>query len=86
VEEDCSICHNPHGSTNPGMLRVRQPYLCQECHEPTSHRGTVPGNVFGSGTGTNRAVVLARGCTNCHTNIHGSNNPSDPANTRGFRR
>jgi DmsE family decaheme c-type cytochrome len=86
VQENCAICHNPHGSTNPGMLRLRQPYLCQDCHEPTSHRGTVPGNVFGSGTGTPRGVVLARGCTNCHTNIHGSNNPSDPTNTRGFRR
>jgi DmsE family decaheme c-type cytochrome len=86
VQENCAICHNPHGSTIAAMLRQRQPYLCQECHEPTSHRGTVPGNVFGSGTGTNRAVVLARGCVNCHTNIHGSNNPASVTNERSFRR
>jgi len=86
VQENCAICHNPHGSTNAAMLRLRQPYLCQDCHEPTSHRGTVPGNVLGSGTATNRAVILARGCSNCHTNIHGSNNPSSDKNERAFRR
>jgi DmsE family decaheme c-type cytochrome len=86
VQENCAICHNPHGTTNANLLRQRPPFLCQECHEPTSHRGTVPGNVFGSGTGTNRAVILARGCTNCHTNIHGSNNPASTTNERAFRR
>jgi predicted CXXCH cytochrome family protein len=86
VQETCAICHNPHGTTNAALLRQRPPYLCQECHEPTSHRGTVPGSVFGSGTGTNRAVILARGCVNCHTNIHGSNNPASTTNERAFRR
>jgi DmsE family decaheme c-type cytochrome len=86
VQENCAICHNPHGTTNAALLRQRPPYLCQECHEPTSHRGTVPGSVFGSGTGTNRAVILARGCVNCHTNIHGSNNPASTTNERAFRR
>ena len=85
VQENCAICHNPHGSTNPSLLRVRLPYLCQECHEPTSHRGTAP-TVAGTGTGTNRAVILARGCANCHTNIHGSNNPAPTTNERSFRR
>jgi DmsE family decaheme c-type cytochrome len=86
VQENCAICHNPHGTTNAALLRQRPPYLCQECHEPTSHRGTVPGSVLGSGTGTNRAVILARGCVNCHTNIHGSNNPASTTNERAFRR
>jgi len=85
VQENCAICHNPHGTTNANLLRQRPPYLCQECHEPTSHRGTIPGNVFGSGVGTNRAVIMARGCVNCHTNIHGSNNPA-LTNERAFRR
>ena len=88
VQENCAICHNPHGTTNPSMLRVRAPFLCQECHEPTGHRGTQPGNVFGPpvNTATNRAVILARGCVNCHTNIHGSNNPAANTNERAFRR
>ncbi|HXF65158.1 MAG TPA: DmsE family decaheme c-type cytochrome [Burkholderiales bacterium] len=86
VQEDCSICHNPHGTTTPNLLKARAPFLCQQCHEPTSHRGTIPGNVTGTGTALNRAVVLARGCLNCHTNIHGTNNPIDAAGERTFRR
>ena len=84
VQENCAICHNPHGTTNANMLRQRPPFLCQECHEPTSHRGTIP-TISGSGVGTNRAVIMARGCVNCHTNIHGSNNPA-LQNERALRR
>jgi len=87
VQEDCSICHNPHGSTNPNLLKVRAPFLCQQCHEPTSHHSTVPvdGEVGGANPATAQAVIMARGCVNCHTNIHGSNNAADGSG-RGFRR
>jgi len=82
VQENCAICHNPHGSTQPNLLKVRPPFLCQECHEPTSHRGNL-GNPAGTSTSAN---LLARGCLNCHTNIHGTNNPFDIGNERTFRR
>ena len=82
VQENCSICHNPHGSTQPNLLKVRSPFLCQQCHEPTSHRGTL-GNPGGTSTSAN---LLARGCLNCHTSIHGTNNPFDIGNERTFRR
>jgi DmsE family decaheme c-type cytochrome len=82
VQEDCSICHNPHGTTTPNLLKVRSPYLCQSCHEPTSHRDN-PGDLAGTSTGANLA---ARGCLNCHTNIHGTNNPASISNERTFRR
>jgi DmsE family decaheme c-type cytochrome len=82
VQEDCSICHNPHGTTTPNLLKLRQPMLCQSCHEPTSHRGNIA-SLTGTSTGAN---TLARGCANCHTNIHGTNNPRDVANERTFRR
>jgi DmsE family decaheme c-type cytochrome len=84
VQEDCAICHNPHGTTTPNLLKSRPPFLCQQCHEPTSHRGNF-GNqtVFGGSTSTN---TLARGCLNCHTNIHGTNNPANIGNQRTFRR
>jgi DmsE family decaheme c-type cytochrome len=87
VQEDCSICHNPHGTTNPNLLKVRPPFLCQSCHEPTSHHSTVPvdGMVGGVNPSTAQAVIMARGCVNCHTNIHGSNNAADGSG-RGFRR
>lgn len=82
VQEDCSICHNPHGTMNDNLLKVRAPWMCQQCHEPTSHRGNV-----GSFTGTSTSAnTLARGCLNCHTQIHGTNNPANVSNERTFRR
>ncbi len=82
VQEDCSICHNPHGTTLPSLLKIRSPFLCQSCHEPTGHRARLAQLGIGS-TGAN---FEARGCMNCHTQIHGSNNPQDLSNTRGLRR
>lgn len=82
VQEDCSICHNPHGTTTPNLLKARAPFLCQSCHEPTSHRDN-PGSLTGTSTGAN---MLARGCLNCHTQIHGTNNPANVSNERTFRR
>jgi predicted CXXCH cytochrome family protein len=88
VQENCALCHNPHGSINDNLLRQRPPFLCQQCHEPTSHRGNQasfvgPQNTAGGSTAAN---LLARGCLNCHTNIHGTNNPADISNERTFRR
>lgn len=77
VTEDCTICHNPHGTTVNKMLKVRVPFLCQQCHEPTGHRGAIP--EVGPRTNnspSSRNIVMARGCLNCHTNIHGGNNPT----------
>jgi len=87
VQEDCTICHNPHGTTNPNLLKIRPPFLCQSCHQPSSHHATVPagGALGGANPSTNQAVIMARGCVNCHTNIHGSNNAADGSG-RGFRR
>jgi DmsE family decaheme c-type cytochrome len=72
VTEDCTICHNPHGSNVANLLKWRPPFLCQQCHEATSHRGSLPSMSFGARPSNN---MIARGCTNCHTNIHGSNSP-----------
>ncbi|HTQ77153.1 MAG TPA: DmsE family decaheme c-type cytochrome [Burkholderiales bacterium] len=86
VQEDCTLCHNPHGTTNPNLLKVRVPFLCQSCHQPTSHHGTIPGAapVNGGNPAIAQAVIMARGCLNCHTEIHGSNNPTDNSG-RAFR-
>ena len=87
VQENCSICHNPHGSTVDNLLRTRGPLLCQQCHEPTSHRGGIPGFDPGTGTGSRQVgITLARSCLNCHTNIHGTNNPTSSSTQRTFRR
>ena len=84
VQENCAICHNPHGTTTPNLLRARPPFLCQQCHEPAGHPGqvaAVPGGLTISTAGT-----IARGCVNCHTNIHGTNNPTNEGGERTFRR
>ena len=87
VTDDCSLCHNPHGSTIANLLKSRPPFLCQQCHEPTSHRGNVPGLLAGTGTTAGqRGITQARACLNCHTNIHGSNNPLNNSESRSMRR
>ena len=87
VTEDCTICHNPHGSNVANLLKWRIPFLCQRCHEATSHRDSLPSQNFG-GTSNQFSFdnMKARGCTNCHTNIHGGNNPSSSSRSRAFFR
>jgi DmsE family decaheme c-type cytochrome len=87
VTQDCALCHNPHGSTTAGLLKMRAPFLCQQCHEPANHRGNIPGltNLQSNATGAG-ALTLARGCVNCHTAVHGGNNPSAAGTQRTFRR
>jgi len=87
VTDNCGNCHNPHGSTVDNLLLVRMPFLCQECHEPTSHRGNIPG--FGVGYGTSAqqlGITQGRSCDNCHTNVHGGSSPTNDSASRSFRR
>jgi DmsE family decaheme c-type cytochrome len=89
VTEDCSHCHDPHGTVTASLLKWRVPFLCQQCHEGTSagtHQGNIPivgtkgtGGTFGAN------ILMARGCLNCHTNIHGGNNPENSSASRSFR-
>jgi DmsE family decaheme c-type cytochrome len=92
VAEDCSNCHNPHGTTAESMLKARPPFLCHQCHTP--HGGNVA-QVRGQGqssallsalTGGKSGInyTMARGCLNCHTQVHGTNNPSTTNPTPQF--
>jgi DmsE family decaheme c-type cytochrome len=74
VAQNCANCHDPHGSINRSMLKLRPPRLCQQCHIGTFHPGSPgsPGSVF----------VFSRACTNCHSAIHGSNAPGGVDLTR----
>ena len=84
VTENCANCHNPHGTTAESMLKARPPFLCHQCHTP--HGGQVaqmPGQgqsssiINSTSSGKNGInYTMARGCVNCHTQVHGSNNPS----------
>ena len=86
VTEDCTICHQPHGSTIQSLLKSRPPFLCQECHNSSSHPGQIAGLPTVRSTGTTALGTVARGCLNCHTNIHGSNSTQNSATTSRFRR
>ncbi len=81
VADSCTNCHDPHGSVQPTLLQQRPPFLCQQCHSNNYHPGTLY-----SGTGLPDAVpankLLAGGCINCHSQVHGSNHPSGNFLTR----
>jgi DmsE family decaheme c-type cytochrome len=79
--EDCRLCHKPHGSANLGMLSQRAPFLCQQCHGREGHP-SVPGLPASLPGGAPSASLLASGCANCHTQVHGSNHPSGRRLTR----
>jgi DmsE family decaheme c-type cytochrome len=71
VRENCLNCHEPHGSNNDKVLAARRPLLCQRCHAMTRH----PSNLYDQpDLQSNR--LFNRSCTNCHSQIHGSNHPS----------
>lgn len=81
VSESCSLCHEPHGSNHPAMLTKRPPLLCQQCHSAMDH----PGDDYTSediGSNSRSRFMLARGCMNCHSQVHGSNHPSGSSQIR----
>ena len=92
VAEDCGNCHNPHGTTNENLLKARPPFLCHQCHTP--HGGQVAqlvgqgqGSALLSATTGGKSGInytMARGCVNCHTQVHGTNNPSTTNPTPQF--
>lgn len=92
VVEDCSTCHNPHGTTAESLLKSRPPFLCNSCH--TQHAPIQPSLATGAaaagsvpGWWNGSVITQGKACLNCHTQIHGSNNPSgmNPAPQRFFR-
>lgn len=86
VTEDCSICHNAHGTTAESLLKQRQPLLCQNCHSSDSHRTQLMQQLNARSTSTSALGAMARGCANCHTNVHGGNSTENSATVGRFRR
>lgn len=69
INDDCGACHSPHGSVNNNLLTVREPFLCMQCHSiPPEHLST-------GSTKQSRGAYFSR-CTDCHSQIHGSDLPS----------
>lgn len=81
VAEDCGLCHAAHGSNHPGMLTRRAPLMCQGCHSQDGHPA-VAYDTGGLASSTPSRYLLAQGCMNCHSQVHGSNHPSGSKLTR----
>jgi len=79
VTEDCGLCHQPHGSTIESLLVARSPFLCQQCHMASGHSSRLNDGTALAATSSN---LLARGCSNCHSQVHGSNHPAGARLTR----
>ncbi|GMV47731.1 MAG: hypothetical protein AMXMBFR66_31290 [Pseudomonadota bacterium] len=77
VAEDCSLCHTPHGSVRNALLTKTPPLLCQQCHSTAGHPSVArTGAALPANGGNGALFVVAGSCTNCHTQVHGSNHPS----------
>lgn len=74
VSEDCTQCHQAHGSTHPAMLTQRPPLLCQQCHAQPDHPSLPP-----DPQSLPSSRLSLRSCVNCHSQVHGSNHPSGAA-------
>jgi DmsE family decaheme c-type cytochrome len=79
--EDCTNCHTPHGSNITPLLKSRPPFMCDECHDgPHQSKSPVAENAAGfqgGYTGTNPSTSFTgRACMNCHSMVHGSNDPA----------
>lgn len=68
VNEDCTLCHSSHGSVNNNLLKVSEPFLCMQCHG--SH------NTSSSSTTLDSKGAFYTRCTDCHSQIHGTDLPS----------
>ena len=70
--EGCTACHSPHGSANPRLLNASNlNALCLQCHSATN-AVAFPHAVSPTGPVHNQLSTEVA-CTNCHTQIHGSN-------------
>lgn len=92
VQEDCRLCHVPHGSVANKLLTANEPMLCLQCHEPHFHGGYAANDgdleIGGihrespQGTlGLNKAFNTK--CTQCHSQVHGSDLPGQGITSRG---
>jgi len=77
VTEDCSLCHSAHGSVRNALLNKSPPLLCQQCHSPAGHPSFALTNQQLPGGAAPAPIYLVAGsCTNCHSQVHGSNHPA----------
>lgn len=94
VNEDCGICHNAHGAVANNLLVQNEPALCLNCHSMHFHTSitgydgefTPPLNpergAFTSSLDSWKAAMTTN-CTQCHSQVHGSDLPSQGITSQG---
>jgi DmsE family decaheme c-type cytochrome len=93
VMEDCTICHVPHGSVANNLLKQNEPALCLSCHAMHFHTTNysvdgdfstpqAPERAGTSSPDSWKSGMLTK-CTQCHSEIHGSDLPSQASTTGG---
>ena len=92
VVEDCSLCHMPHGTVADNLLTANEPMLCLQCHEFHFHASLVSpeGTIDVGGYerenphGTESMnVSFTTKCSQCHSQIHGTDLPSQALSSGG---
>jgi DmsE family decaheme c-type cytochrome len=94
VEDDCTICHDPHGSVANNLLVQNEPFLCLQCHEGHFHILRNSSALDDDGVveaanphGTEGfQTSFATKCSTCHQVVHGSDFPSQPLSGGGLTR
>ena len=77
VAEDCSLCHSSHGSVRAALLNKTPPLLCQQCHSSSGHPSVARSPAGLPGGSAGGSIFIAAGsCSNCHSQVHGSNHPA----------
>ena len=85
VVENCLICHEPHGTIANNLLKQNEPFICLQCHHIHFHAGLEAHESYGIGKVNAIQQVMTTKCTECHSQIHGSNLPSNTRAGMGRR-
>lgn len=92
VEEGCTTCHEPHGTVAVSLLKQNEPFLCLQCHEAHFHIGRAGADTAvrlptGGSANPNGASgwrqAFTTKCTQCHSQVHGTDLPSQSTTSRG---
>lgn len=94
VVENCAICHDAHGTVANNLLVQNEPFLCLQCHQFHFHAGKMssigtgwePAGITRSITPTSRhsfRMAYTTKCTQCHSEVHGSDLPSQSVPSQG---
>lgn len=82
VTEDCTICHEPHGTVANNLKKQEEPFLCMQCHPGHQSQLPVLDDVLDS---REKRRTFYTKCTQCHAMIHGTDLPSTTGRGRFTR-